>query len=264
MIRDNLLREEWRKQVYDLIDDGDWEYGWKSNRKKDIYSFWHQHYAGHRKTDGSQGNEPYDCARELGRNAPLLYQFWIFLAGSLLKGHALIRCYANGLPYGCDGTLHTDSQKPDTFTTIYYPHEIWSPNWGGETVFFNKEETDVIGCVYPKANRLLTFRGSVPHVGRGVARQCPVMRITLMFKTVYGNGSAGLRDVPLAPLDGRAALGPGVLSTPEGNARSSAGLGQPGAVVSGGTIPQHLRDPNIQARYNPATQSLDSNEPDWS
>ena len=105
-----------------------------------------------------------------------------------MKGHTLMRCYANGQPYGSDGSLHTDSASPRSFTSVYYPHGRWSPNWGGETLFFNQEETDIVASIYPKPNRLVIFSGTVPHVARGVSRICPVLRITLMFKTELRDG----------------------------------------------------------------------------
>jgi SM-20-related protein len=177
---DNVLLEDTRKTLYDFLEGAGWEHGWKSRSLVDEFSFWHKHFAGHRKTNGPDKQEPYDCAKELSEKAPLLFDFW---TGLRANGHTLIRCYANAFTYGMDGTIHTDSTKPDNFTIIYYPHKTWEPNWGGETVFFNKEKTDIIGCVYPKPNRLIMFPGDVPHVGRGVSRTCPVMRITLMFKT---------------------------------------------------------------------------------
>jgi len=132
--------------------------------------------------------EPYDCADELQRKAPLLHTFWSGLAKTALKGHTLVRCYANGHTFGSDGSLHTDSVSPRSFTSIYYPHDRWSPNWGGETVFFNREETDIVASIYPKPNRLLIFQGAIPHVARGVSRICPVLRVTLMFKTEAKDG----------------------------------------------------------------------------
>jgi SM-20-related protein len=30
------------------------------------------------------------------------------------------------------------------------------------------------------------FKGNIPHLARGVSRTCPVLRITLMFKTNAG------------------------------------------------------------------------------
>lgn len=184
--RDNLLPEKDRKRVEEFLDGG-WKFGWKSNRKSDTYRFWHRHFAGTMEADYKK---EYDCAAELAKNAPLMAQFWQFLAGTLLRGHTLVRCYANAFAYGNDGTLHTDSRSPTSFTTIYYPHERWSPNWGGETVFFNPEETDIIAVVYPKPNRLLTFPGTVPHVARGLSRMCPALRTTLMFKTDYGRSTS--------------------------------------------------------------------------
>jgi SM-20-related protein len=244
-VRDNLLPGDGRQRVYDFIEGRDWESGWKSNRKKDIYSFFHQHYAGHRRADHSKGVVPYDCAEELSKGAPLLFEFWRLLSSGLLRGHTLIRCYANGFTYGCDGTIHTDSKAANSFTSIYYPHEQWSPNWGGETVFFNKEESDIIGCTFPKPNRLLTFRGDIPHVGRGVSRQCPVMRITLMFKTRV-DGSPSVRGLPAQAVQGNQALGAGLLSTPQGDARFAEGLGQQFPGLFGGAIPQHLWHEGVQ------------------
>jgi len=95
----------------------------------------------------------------------------------------LTRCYANGAPHGSEGSIHTDSVSDQSRTVIYYPHTKWHPNWGGETLFFNKEQTDVVACVYPRPNRLLVFSGTIPHVARSVSRVCPVLRVTLMFKT---------------------------------------------------------------------------------
>jgi hypothetical protein len=36
---------------------------------------------------------------------------------TVLKGHTLLRCYANGMPYGTEGTLHTDSVSESGHTT---------------------------------------------------------------------------------------------------------------------------------------------------
>jgi len=188
---DNVLTDDQRKRIYQFLQAPGWKFGWKSRSNNDIYSFWHKHFAGalqpdHPTADGSV--EPYDCTEELARKAPLLHTFWRGLEKTALKGHTLVRCYANGHTYGSDGTLHADSAVPSSYTSVYYPHERWSPNWGGETVFFNPEETDIVASVYPMPNRLVMFQGTIPHVARGVARICPVLRITLMFKTEAPHG----------------------------------------------------------------------------
>lgn len=185
-VYDNILAESYRNKLQDYLYDSTsaagWKFGWKSSHKTDSFSFWHRHFGGYHKSE--EQTNAFDC-EPLIKEFPLIYEFWQYLKTTEgpLKGHRLIRCYANGYPYGSDGTVHTDTQQPNTFTTIYYPHYGWDPNWGGETVFFNYDKTDTIGCVYPKPNRMVIFDGRIPHVGRGVSRSCPLMRVTLMFKT---------------------------------------------------------------------------------
>ncbi len=178
-IFDDLLDETNQQRVFAFLRGGGWRFGWRSNAKMDQYVFWHKHFAGH----ASPSEAPYDCADELHKRAPALYQLWSALEKTLLNGHVLHRCYANGLPFGCEGTIHTDSNSTLDHTSIYYPGVEWHPNWGGETVFFNREETDIVAAVYPKPNRFLMFPATTPHVARGVSRLCPQLRITLMFKT---------------------------------------------------------------------------------
>jgi SM-20-related protein len=180
---DNLLTEQQRLPLYNFLRHAGWKYGWKSNSKEDTFAFWHCHFAGHLK---ARDKSAYDCADELKKNVAPLHAIWLELERRIFKGHTLIRCYANAHAYGIDGTLHTDSRKDNRYTAVYYPHETWEPNWGGETVLFNADKTDIIGAFYPKPNRLAVFKGNIPHLARGVSRTCPVLRITLMFKFQRG------------------------------------------------------------------------------
>lgn len=183
---DDALPQALQQSIYAGLRNGGWTYGWKSNAATDAYAFWHWHFAGtvkpdHHKTDGTA--QPYDCAAELERQSPRVYTVWRHLQQHALAGHTLVRCYANAFPYGCDGTLHTDSLSATSFTSVYYPHDEWHPNWGGETVFFNDTSDEIVASIYPRPNRLVCFPGTIPHVARGLTRSCPAMRITLMFKT---------------------------------------------------------------------------------
>jgi SM-20-related protein len=184
---DDVLDADDQDAIYRFLHLPCWEFGWKSQSKNDTYSFWHKHFAGYRKSGSyrySAGTwPPPDCAAELQQRAELIHRFWELLQRKLLGGHSLVRCYANGLPFGAEGTLHTDSDSPTSYTCIYYPHPRWDPNWAGETVFFNSDRTDIVASIYPKPNRLLLFRGDTPHTARAVSRTCPELRITLMFKT---------------------------------------------------------------------------------
>jgi SM-20-related protein len=176
---DDLLAEEQRKEVYNFLRKGGWKFGWKSSSKTDIFSFWHKHFAGYH---NGRNEKQYDCTEELQKTAPLMFDFWLSLSATVFKGHTLIRCYANAQTHGSDGTIHIDSKSDKSYTSVYYPHERWEPNWAGETLIFNADKSDIIAAIYPKPNRLAIFRGNLPHVARGVSRICPELRITLMFK----------------------------------------------------------------------------------
>jgi SM-20-related protein len=167
-----------------------WLWGWKSNVHNDTLRFWHQHFAGTTKADskdesGEILHRGTDCEAELKAKHPLIWCFWDDVKLLLLKGHTLVRSYANGLQYGSDGTVQTDSVVATSYTSVYYPHAQWAPNWGGETMFFNQGWTDVVACSFPKPGRLVTFPGTIPHRAAGVSRTCPLLRVTLMFKTEF-------------------------------------------------------------------------------
>jgi len=185
---DDLLSERAHREVREFLHEPGWRFGWKSHAKKDQFSFWHKHFTGTKHIDpdaeiDEDTQQPLERIAELRENAPVIHAFWEGLHATVLKGHRLVRCYANAFSFGCEGTLHCDSRAPNGYTCIYYPHERWEPNWGGETVFFNTEKTDIVASVYPMPNRMVMFNGCIPHVARGLTRSCPTYRITLMFKT---------------------------------------------------------------------------------
>lgn len=185
-IIENLLAPDEQREVLAFLSTPGWQYGWTSREGAGTSSFLHKHFAGAiDRADARSRQElgaPLDCASELAAQAPLLHAFWTKLNRTVFPQHVLSRCYANGLPYGCDGAVHTDSLRPGAYTAVYYPHFDWHPDWGGETVLFNEDSTDILTAIYPKPNRLLVFPGFANHVARGVSRVCPHMRITLMFK----------------------------------------------------------------------------------
>jgi SM-20-related protein len=183
VIIDDVLRPEEHLRLYQFLAAGSWRHGWSS--RSDTGAFWHRHFVGPVNEDDvrARGQGSTDFSDELRRAEPILHDFWSLLRGRVFHDHGLQRCYANALPYGTDGATHTDSLAPGDYTAIYYPHETWDSDWGGETIIFNRDRSDILAAVYPKPNRLLIFPGFVHHMARGVSRACPAMRITLMFKT---------------------------------------------------------------------------------
>jgi SM-20-related protein len=100
------------------------------------------------------------------------------LAGKRLR---VIRQYANGHTYGLGGAAHTDDDRPDTYTLLWYPNPEWRPDWEGETVWYD-QSGDIGFIVQPRPNRAVFFDSRIPHNGRAPARGCPALRVTVAWK----------------------------------------------------------------------------------
>lgn len=177
---DDMVSAELQGSVLELVRRPIWAYGWKSVTARDRFGFWHAHFAGGGK-DSREG-----CLEELAGNtsAAPIHELWKRLSTSLLSGHEPIRVYANAHTYGVEGYVHTDSSdKENYFTTIYYAHADWHANWSGETVFVVKKTGEITHAIYPKPGRVIMFRGATPHVARSPSRECPELRVTIVFKT---------------------------------------------------------------------------------
>lgn len=176
---DDAVPQVLQVRLTGLMDMNIWRYGWRATAEQSAYGFWHSHFA------GDDDNGVQSCEHDLlGRPliAPVL-ELWRMLEAGPLKGHIPVRVYANGHTFGGDGHLHTDHSAPDHFTTIYYAHAQWGPNWAGETVFFSEGRDDVIASVFPRPGRLAHFPGSIPHAARSPGRDCPALRAVIVFKT---------------------------------------------------------------------------------
>lgn len=106
------------------------------------------------------------------------------LAQGPLKMHEPLRVYANAHTYGVEGYVHRDSSDPVSYwTTVYFAHSRWNVNWGGELVFFDDSEDEIVHSVYPRPGRIIIFPGFLRHCARGVSRECPDLRISIVIKT---------------------------------------------------------------------------------
>lgn len=187
-IYDEFLGPEDQREILSFLSGPGWAFGAYSDTTPGASRYWYKHFAGIIR-DGAENNDPLEFERQLNQSAPPVAKVWRKLHGGVLSGHSLSRCYANGYPSGSEGGVHMDSNIAEHFTSIYYPHTAWDPNFAGETVFFKQDGSDIIAAVYPKPNRLVVFPGMIPHVARGVSRTCGQLRITLMFKTQRGTAA---------------------------------------------------------------------------
>jgi SM-20-related protein len=182
-VYDNLLSPADHTAVWNFLNQGGWSYGGFSADHADADRYFYKHFAGYR-TTGREERDGDAIEKELGETAPLIGAVWKALQQGPLKNQALGRCYANGMPGGVEGGLHLDSNIESHLTAIYYPHQSWEANHGGETLLFNATGDEIIAAIYPRPNRLAVFSGTIPHVARPMTRRRPELRVTLMFKTL--------------------------------------------------------------------------------
>ena len=182
-VYDNLLDAPAHAAMWDFLNLPGWAYGGFSNDGPEADRYFYKHFAGYR-NDGREAHDLAASAAELLQTAPIVGELWVALKQGPLQGQALSRCYANGMSGGVEGGLHLDSNVETHLTSIYYPHPVWSPNFGGETLLFNAAGDEIVAAIYPKPNRLAVFAGTIPHVARPMSRRRSELRITLMFKTM--------------------------------------------------------------------------------
>ena len=169
LVNDSLAPKPLQRRITRLMQQPIWQYGWRSNPRRDRFAYWHVHFA------GGEYDSRVDCEPELASIPEIkaVHELWKLLEAGHLKGHVPLRVYANGHTFGSEDRIHVDN--PDTksyFTTVYYAHSDWHTDWSGETVFYTQDRKEIIASVYPKPGRAVTFHGAVLHCARpaGFAR----------------------------------------------------------------------------------------------
>ena len=96
--------------------------------------------------------------------------------------HRIFRVYCNHVSYGDMLFTHTDVHEGKRgLTALWYIAPEWNVEWGGETMFYDKNH-DAVACVTPRPGRLAIFDGTILHAGRPPNRICYAPRYTLAFK----------------------------------------------------------------------------------
>jgi SM-20-related protein len=179
-ILDDFVPHHLRHRLSALMARNIWRYGWKAAPTQTQHFFWHSHFAGDSDDQGTA-----NCEHEL-HDRPLIgpvLDLWHLIRDQLTPGHVPVRVYANGHTYGGDGHVHSDADQPGHFTSIYYAHPEWQANWGGETLFYNADKTDVVAATFPRPGRLVHFSGNIFHAARSPSRDCPALRSVIVIKT---------------------------------------------------------------------------------
>jgi len=67
-------------------------------------------------------------------------------------------------------------------TILYYANRDWDQNHGGETIFYNMEQTEIAFVSSYKPGRLVIFDSDLPHSARPQTFDGPAYRFTLALK----------------------------------------------------------------------------------
>lgn len=78
-----------------------------------------------------------------------------------LKTHIIKRIYINCFAPSENPYFHQDSLSPSAVTALYYPHDFYDENEGGETQILASD--DLIIGIKPRPNRVFIFKADLFH-----------------------------------------------------------------------------------------------------
>jgi len=192
---DNLVQPEHVTQLSGLITAPGWSFGQCGNTDHKEYeildeykelddrgqhgtSFWDQHWGYHFM------NRALPCKQPFG-----VYELWKgiqhIVSDRMKLDLTLINVYAIGTTTDRVGFSHVDwTPAHEHWTALYYVNPIWKPNWGGETIFYNDAQTDIIKSIIPKPGRFVVFNASIPHRSAPPTSVFRGLRTAISFKLI--------------------------------------------------------------------------------
>ena len=186
----NFLNEHELQQIWGAtVCQAHWRFGQKSDEST-IYPMWFQHY--------------YDCKPHLGsgyrdgtyEGLQAIGNRFMDIVGD---EYILLRNMVAGNTFGQDGDIHKDwLEESESLTGVLYLNRRWEDNWGGETIVYNKEQTELEISKF-EAGKLIVFDGSNPHIGKGPQRACGELRSIIAVQAVKKDAWKRLEDTIPVP-----------------------------------------------------------------
>jgi len=87
-----------------------------------------------------------------------------------------IRCIINNETMSNTHWTHTHINEN---VLLYYVNMDWKDQWGGETLFFDRNSKDIVFGSRFVPGRLIWFDGEIPHTIKQPSRQAPKFRFTI-------------------------------------------------------------------------------------
>ena len=98
------------------------------------------------------------------------------------ESYGFDRAYVNLGIHGDVNRMHVDGKYYPCKTLLYYANQHWENNWGGHTVFYDKDG-NIKTTVEVKPGRIVIFDGNIPHTVMPMNPRCsPSFRFTVALK----------------------------------------------------------------------------------
>lgn len=85
--------------------------------------------------------------------------------GARVRRFTPYRRYVNAFKHGDAPLRHRDTGDSSDVTVLYYANDVWDPDWGGETMFYDGAG-EVTMAVVPRPGRIVVFHGDLIHSAR--------------------------------------------------------------------------------------------------
>lgn len=105
-------------------------------------------------------------------------------AAAVLDGRQRMRVWCNLTTYMTDCHYHVDwYESRGALTCLYYANTTWEKNWGGETIFCNRDDEPEL-AVAAEPNRMVIFPARLNHRVANLSRHAPPHRFVVV--SVWG------------------------------------------------------------------------------
>ena len=81
----------------------------------------------------------------------------------VMEGIKMQNFYRSILNVGQSGDVHWTHAHGNETVLLFYVNTEWQEHWGGETLFFDAANRDIIFGSRPTPNRIIKFFGGIPH-----------------------------------------------------------------------------------------------------
>ena len=171
-IFDDVFAEHDAQIIHDMITNDNflWHYYHKSEKGTAVYH-WHR-LAGHNENELIEND--FEWVMPIWNHILFKYELDTKYGINTFR-----RIYFNAHTYGIEPLPHRDDGD---FTMIYYPDMKWRKDWGGGTVIWNEETTEIEKHIAYTGNRLMVFPARRLHQAQPINLDCYRLRTCMVFK----------------------------------------------------------------------------------